>query len=137
MVYPADKMLVKVHLLRHDGERLPAGDVRARPMHVGWIRLFGDPGNTLDRAGRVAVLQLPEGRQLELYDAQLIQWDGRGLILSGEERTLSAGSRRLERHRQAWWCKPVDSGESIALPIMPKSLALEGGSETDWIDNLR
>ena len=30
--------------------------------------------------------------------------------------------------------KPL--GESIALPIMPKSLALEGGSETDWIDNL-
>jgi hypothetical protein len=49
---------------------------------------------------------------------------------------LSASSRRLERHRQAWWCKPVDSGESIALPIVPKPLALEGGSETDWIDNL-
>ena len=129
-------MLVKVHLLRHAGERLPAGDVRARPMYVGWIRLFGDPGNTLDRAGRVAVLQLPEGRLLELYDAQLIQWDGRGLILSGEERTLSAGSRRLQRHRQAWWCKPVDSREAIALPILPKPPALEQGTDSDWMDNL-
>ena len=83
-------MLVKVQLLRHDGERLPAREVRSRPASVGWIRLYGGLGIQLDRAERVAVLQLPEGRLLELYDAQLIQWDGRGLILSGEERWPAA-----------------------------------------------
>ncbi len=129
-------MLVKVQLLRQAGERLPAREVRSRPPFVGWIRLYGDPGMQLDRAERVAVLQLPEGRLLELYEAQLIQWDGRGMILSGEERTLDAGSRRLARHRQAWWCKPIDVRDAISLPTLPKPPALEGGSESDWINNL-
>ena len=129
-------MLVKVHLLRQAGERLKAREVRSRGALVGWIRLYGDPGVQLDRAERVAVLQLPEGRLLELYDAQLVQWDGRGMILSGEERTAGTGGRRFERHRQAWWCKPIDARDAAAAPAPPKALAIEDQSESDWIDNL-
>ena len=129
-------MLVKVLLLRHAGERLSAGDVRSRPAYVGWIRLFGDPGMQLDRADRVAVLQLPEGRLLELYDAQLTQWDGRGLILSGEERVAGGAGRRFERHRQAWWCRPIETREAVAFAASPDAPALEDASETAWINNL-
>ena len=128
-------MLVKVQLLRHAGERLRASDVRSRPAFVGWIRLYGGLG-ILDRAERVAVLQLPEGRLLELYDAQLIQWDGRGMILSGEERTSGPGPRRFERHRQAWWCKPVDVRDAASAPAATRSLAIEDQSESDWINSL-
>jgi hypothetical protein len=129
-------MLVKIHLLRQAGERLPAGEMRSRPAYIGWIRLFDDPGSPLDRSVRVAVLHLPEGRQLELYDAQLIQWDGRGMILSGEERSTGVGTRRFERHRQAWWCKPIDVRD-VAPPAMTRDpLALENQSESDWINNL-
>ncbi len=129
-------MLVKVQLLRQAGERLPASEARSRPPFVGWIRLYGDAGMQLDRAERVAVLQLPQGRLLELYDAQLTQWDGRGLILSGEERTTGAGGRRFERHRQAWWCKPIESRDAGAMPVSPKTLAIEDATESDWINGL-
>ena len=129
-------MLVKVQLLRQAGERLPAREVRSRPPFVGWIRLYGGAGMQLDRAERVAVLQLPEGRLLELYDAQLTQWDGRGLILSGEERTSGPGPRRFERHRQAWWCKPIDVRDAVSAPAAPRSLAIEDQSESDWINSL-
>ena len=129
-------MLVKVQLLREAGERLAAGQVRARPAFVGWIRLYDDPASPLDRSLRVAVLQLPEGRLLELYDAQLTQWDGRGMILCGEERTTGHGARRFERHRQAWWCKPIDVRDAVAMPTLPQPPLLEGGSESDWINNL-
>ena len=128
-------MLVKVHLLRQAGERLPANEMRARPAHVGWIRLYGDPGSHVDRSVRVAVLQLPEGRQLELYDAQLIQWDGRGMILTGEERSTGIGMRRFECHRQAWWCKPIDARDVVPPAMEPQPLALEQ-SESDWINSL-
>ena len=127
-------MLVKVQLLRHAGERLGAGDVRARPAFVGWIRLYGGTSLQLDRDERVAVLQLPEGRQLELYDAQLVQWDGRGMILSGEERTVAG--RRFERHRQAWWCKPIDARDVAGVPAPGKMPAIEDATETDWLDRL-
>jgi hypothetical protein len=129
-------MLVKVHLLRHAGERLSAGVVRSRPMLTGWIRLYGGLGMQIDHAERVAVLQLPEGRLLELYDAQLVQWDGRGLILNGEERTTGGAGRRFERHRQAWWCKPVDASDPrpIAPPFQP--LAIEDTSDSDWINSV-
>ena len=129
-------MLVKVHLLRQAGERLPAREVRSRPPLVGRIRLYGDAGMQLDRAGRVAVLQLPEGRLLELYDAQLTQWDGRGLILSGEERTAGTGGRRFERHAQAWWCKPIEVRDAAALAAAPRALAIEDAADSDWIDSL-
>ncbi len=129
-------MLVKVQLLRQAGERLPAREVRSRPPFVGWIRLYGDPGMQLDRAERVAVLQLPEGRLLELYDAQLTQWDGRGLILSGEERTAGTGGRRFERRRQAWWCKPIEAREAGAAATPSKALAIEDATESDWINSL-
>jgi hypothetical protein len=130
-------MLVKVHPLRQSGQRLPAGEMRSGPAHVGWIRLYRDPGSPLDRSVRVAVLQLPDGRLLELYDAQLIQWDGRGMILSGEERTLAPGARRLERHRQAWWCKPIDTRDAVAMPPAAQPpLLLEDETESDWIDSL-
>jgi hypothetical protein len=87
------------------------------------------------------VLQLPEGRLLELYEAQLIQWDGRGLILSGEERVTGRGTRRFERHRQAWWCKPIDvrdAGAAATPSATPsaKTLAIEDATETDWIASL-
>ena len=129
-------MLVKVQLLRQAGERLPAGEVRSRAAFVGWIRLYADPAHQVDRSVRVAVLQLPEGRLLELYDAQLTQWDGRGMILSGEERTIGHGARRFECHRQAWWCKPIDVRDAVALPTLAKPPLLEGGSESDWINSL-
>ena len=129
-------MLVKVQLLRQAGERLPASEVRSRPPFVGWIRLYGGPGMHLDRAERVAVLQLPEGRLLELYDVHLTQWDGRGLILSGEERTTGTGGRRFERHRQAWWCKPIDVRDAAAVPALPKVAGVEDASESDWINSL-
>ena len=129
-------MLVKVQLLRQAGERLPASEVRSRPPFVGWIRLYGGVGLQLDRAERVAVLQLPEGRLLELYDAQLTQWDGRGLILSGEERTTSPGGRRFERHRQAWWCRPIETREAVAFAASPDAPALDDASESAWINNL-
>jgi hypothetical protein len=129
-------MLVKVQLLRQAGERLSASEVRSRPPFVGWIRLYGAPGMQLDRAERVAVLQLPEGRLLELYDAQLTQWDGRGLILSGEERPPGTGGRRFERHRQAWWCKPIDVREASAVAASPKALAIEDATESAWINSL-
>ena len=127
---------MKVQLLRHAGERLPAGDVRSRPAFVGWIRLYGGHGMQLDRVERVAVLQLPEGRLLELYDAQLIQLDGRGMILSGEERTTGTGPRRFERHRQAWWCKPIDVRDVTGAPPPERLPGLEDASESDWLDNL-
>ncbi len=129
-------MLVKVQLLRQAGERLPASEVRSRPGLVGWIRLYGGAGMPLDRADRVAVLQLPEGRQLELYDAQLVQWDGRGLILSGEERMAGAGGRRFERHAQAWWCKPIDVRDATAVAAPPQALAIEDAMDSDWINGL-
>ena len=129
-------MLVKVQLLRQAGERLPASAVRSRPPFVGWIRLYGGVGMQLDRAERVAVLQLPEGRLLELYDAQLTQWDGRGLILSGEERTIGTGGRRFERHRQAWWCKPIEVRDAAAVAAAPRALAVEDATESDWINSL-
>jgi hypothetical protein len=131
-------MLVKVQLLRQAGERLEAGEVRSRPPYVGWIRLYPGVGGPLgrDERERVAVLQLPEGRLLELYDAQLIQWDGRGLILSGEERVTGLGMRRFERHRQAWWCKPIDVRDVAPAPQAPRTLALDDASETDWIAGL-
>ena len=129
-------MLVKVQLLRQAGERLPASEVRSRPPLVGWVRLYGGAGMPLDRADRVAVLQLPEGRLLELYDAQLVQWDGRGLILSGEERTVGAGGRRFERHAQAWWCKPIDVRDATAVPAPPRALAVEDATDSDWINGL-
>ena len=129
-------MLVKVQLLRQAGERLPASEVRSRPPLVGWVRLYGGAGMPLDRADRVAVLQLPEGRLLELYDAQLVQWDGRGLILSGEERTTGAGGRRFERHRQAWWCKPIDVREAGPVAAPSRTLAIEDAVESDWINSL-
>ena len=130
-------MLVKVQLLRQAGERLGAGDVRARPAYVGWIRLYAGVGGPLDRDERVAVLQLPEGRLLELYEAQLVQWDGRGLILSGEERVTGHGTRRFARHRQAWWCKPIDVRD-VGAPAPPpaKTLAIEDATGTDWIAGL-
>ena len=129
-------MLVKVQLLRQAGERLPASEVRSRPPLVGWVRLYGGAGMPLDRADRVAVLQLPEGRLLELYDAQLVQWDGRGLILSGEERTVGAGGRRFERYAQAWWCKPIDVRDATAVPAPPRALAVEDATDSDWINGL-
>ena len=129
-------MLVKVLLLRQAGERLPAREARLRPTLVGWIRLYAGSGMQLDRADRVAVLQLPEGRLVELYDAQLVQWDGRGMILSGEERTTAPGARRFERHRQAWWCRPVEARDAASALVAPKSLALEDQSESDWINSL-
>ena len=129
-------MLVKVQLLRNAGERLGAGEVRARPAFVGWIRLYAGAGMQFDRAERVAVLQLPEGRLLELYDAQLVQWDGRGMILSGEERTVDSGRRRFERHRQAWWCKPIDARDVAAVPAPGKLPAIEDATETDWLDRI-
>jgi hypothetical protein len=129
-------MLVKVQLLRHAGERLPAREVRLRPLHVGWIRLYGGVGLQLDRTERVAVLQLPEGRLLELYDAQLIQWDGRGLILSGEERVAVGGGRRFERHRQAWWCRPIDPRDAVAAAAPPPPLGIEDAGESAWIDGI-
>ena len=129
-------MLVKVRLLRHSGDRLPAREVRSRPALVGWIRLYGGLGLQLDRAERVAVLQLPEGRLLELYDAQLVLWDGRGLILSGEERTPGAAGRRFERHVQAWWCRPIEARDAAALAASPQPLAVEDATESDWINSL-
>ena len=129
-------MLVKVQLLRHAGVRLPASEVRSRPILVGWIRLYGGPGMQLDRAERVAVLQLPEGRLLELYDAQLVQWDGRGLVLSGEERVPGAAGRRFERHAQAWWCRPIEARDAVALAAAPRPHALEDATESDWINSL-
>jgi len=129
-------MLVKVQLLRESGVRLPAREMRLRPAFVGWVRLYGDPGAQVDRSVRVAVLQLPEGRHLELYDAQLIQWDGRGMILTGEERVPVAGTRRFDVHRQAWWCKPIDVQEAVAAPLSPEPLALELQNESDWINSL-
>ena len=129
-------MLVKIQLLREAGERLSAREVRSRPVSIGWIRLYDYPASPVDRSMRVAVLQLPEGRLLELYDAQLTQWDGRGMILSGEERTTGHGARRFERHRQAWWCKPIDVRDAVALPALARQPLLENGSESDWIDNL-
>jgi hypothetical protein len=129
-------MLVKVQLLRQAGERLPAGEVRSRPTLVGWIRLYGGLGMQLDRAERVAVLQLPEGRLLELYDAQLVQWDGRGLVLSGEERTIGTAGRRFERHRQAWWCRPIEARDAAAIAASPQPLAIEDAAESDWINGL-
>ena len=131
-----DSMLVKVQLLRQAGERLAAGAVRSRPALVGWIRLYGGAGMPLDRADRVAVLQLPEGRLLELYDAQLVQWDGRGLILSGEERTVGAGERRFERHRQAWWCRPIEVRVTTVVAAPPQALAIEDATDSDWINSL-
>ena len=129
-------MHVKVQLLRQAGERLPASEVRSRPPLVGWIRLYGGPGMQLDRADRVAVLQLPEGHLLELYDAQLVQWDGRGLILSGEERAVGAGGRRFERHRQAWWCKPIEVCDTTAAPALPRAHAIEDATASDWLNGL-
>jgi hypothetical protein len=129
-------MLVKVQLLRQAGERLDAGAVRARPPYVGWIRLYPGVGGQLDRDERVAVLQLPEGRLLELYGAQLIQWDGRGLILSGEERVTGKGTRRFVSHRQAWWCKPIDVRDVAPGAPATRTLAIEDASETDWIASL-
>jgi hypothetical protein len=131
-----DSMLVKVQLLRHSGERLPASELRSRSPLVGWIRLYGGTGMQLDRADRVAVLQLPEGRLLELYDAQLVQWDGRGLILSGEERTVGAAGRRFERHRQAWWCRPIEARDAAAIAASPQPLAMEDATESEWINAL-
>jgi hypothetical protein len=129
-------MLVKVHLLRQSGQRLPAGEMRSGPGLVGWIRLYRDPGSQLDRSVRVAVLQVPDGRLLELYGAQLIQWDGRGMILSGEERTLDSRSRRLECHRQAWWCRPIDARDAVAMPPAAPVPLLEDQTESDWIGSL-
>ena len=129
-------MLVKVQLLRHAGERLRAGEVRSRPAFVGWIRLYAGPGVQLDHAERVAVLQLPEGRLLELYDAQLVQWDGRGMILSGEERTPGTGRQRFERHRQAWWCKPIDVRDAGPGAAQSRAPAIEDGTESGWLDSL-
>ena len=131
-----DSMLVKVQLLRHAGVRLPANEVRSQPVRVGWIRLYGGSGMQLDRAERVAVLQLPEGRLLELYDAQLVQWDGRGLILSGEERIPGTAGRRFGRHAQAWWCRPIEARDAAALAGSPPPLALEDATESDWINSL-
>jgi hypothetical protein len=124
-------MLVKVQLLRQAGQRLAAGEVRSRPAYVGWIRLYPGAGGPLGADERVAVLQLPEGRLLELYDAQLIQWDGRGLVLSGEERVTGRGTRRFERHRQAWWCKPIDVRD-----VAPAPATIDDASEIDWIASL-
>jgi hypothetical protein len=129
-------MLVKVQLLRHAGERLPASAVRSRPAFVGWIRLYDGQAMQLDHVERVAVLQLPEGRLLELYDAQLVQWDGRGMILSGEERTTRGGARRFERHRQAWWCRPIDARDVASVPAPPKPPGIEDATESDWLDSL-
>lgn len=129
-------MLVKVRLLRQAGERLPASEVRSRVAFVGWIRLYGGVGMPLDRSERVAVLQLPEGRLLELYNAQLIQWDGRGMILSGEERMPGTGPRRFERHAQAWWCKPIDVRDVTSVPAQHKTVGIEDATESDWINNL-
>ena len=129
-------MLVKVRLLRHAGEHLPASEVRSRVAFVGWIRLYDGVGMPLDRTERVAVLQLPEGRLLELYGAQLIQWDGRGMILSGEERMAGTGPRRFERHAQAWWCKPIDVRDIASVPANPKAIGAEDVTESDWINNL-
>ncbi len=131
-------MLVKVLLLRRAGKRLPADAVRAQPALVGWIRLFSEPGLRLNRADRVAVLQMPDNRSAELYDAQLTQWDGRGMILNGEERVPTAGAaRKFERYRQAWWCRPIEVADAVtrkaALPYEPPQ---EDAGETDWIDNL-
>lgn len=126
-------MLVKVQLLRESGERLAASTVRARPALVGWIRLYGDPVR-LERSDRVAVLQLPDGRSLELYDAQLTQWDGRGMILGGEERIPTAW-RTFDRHRQAWWCRPIDVGDVVARRALPGPPA-EEAADSGWIERL-
>lgn len=131
-------MLVQVRLLRRSGERLSAGDVRSQPPLVGWIRLFGAPGLRLERSDRVAVLQLPDNRSLELYDAQLTQWDGRGMILGGEERVPGAG-RKFERHRQAWWCRPIEAAQVAEVAASRASSPpplLEEPSDSAWINQL-
>ena len=131
-------MLVKILLLRRTGHRLSADDVRAQPALVGWIRLFTEPGLGASRTDRVAVLQMPGGRSAELYDAQLTQWDGRGMILGGEERVPARGTgRKFDRFKQAWWCRPIDGADSVTrkaeLNYEPPQ---EDAGETDWIDNL-
>ena len=58
------------------------------------------------------------------------------MILNGEERSMGTGERRFERHRQAWWCRPVDARDAASAPAMPRALAIEHQSESDWIDDL-
>jgi hypothetical protein len=128
-------MLVKVLLLRRSGQRLSAREVRAQPALAGWIRLFSEPGLGLNRASRVAVLQMPDRRSVELYDAQLTQWDGRGMILGGEER-VSTAWRKFERFKQAWWCRPMDAADALTMKALPHEPSPEDAGETDWIDNL-
>ena len=68
-----------------------------------------------------------------LVKVQLLRHAGERLG-AGEERTAASGRRRFERHRQAWWCKPIDARDVAAVPAAGMAPAIEDTTETDRLD---
>lgn len=97
-------MWVRVVLLRHEGVRRSAEEVRADSGQLGRIQVTREPGARLGQWARVALLDIGPNLVWALHDVTLTRWTERGLVLAGVERRWSRKS--CVQLPQAWWCRP-------------------------------
>ena len=130
---PPKSRFVRVQALRHEGYKQSADQVRSQAGAVGQMRLYREPGGVLGDWNRVACLMLAGGSSIEMHEVRVHQWDSRGLVLLGEERTW----RRKEcfRQRQSWWCQ--FGARDPAQPTPPSEIDLEEAREQfSWLEQL-
>lgn len=100
-------MEMDVWQLRRNGAKLPEGELDGP--HRGWLRL--ERGNIAGEVTLHASLHVGTSRGARtvlqsLTGAEVRRLDEKGLLLYGLQAEPPAGPAAT-RHRQAWFCKPV------------------------------
>jgi len=120
-------MLVQVVMLRHEGRKLTAEEVRSAPVHTGRIRVAREPGGKLGSWARAASLDVGQEQLVSLHHVQLTRWDARGIVLVGVEQHWSR--RRSETNPQSWWCRLVSEAPGPGSDLLDEEEEREHLSE--------
>jgi hypothetical protein len=128
-------MLVQVVLLRHEGRRLTAEEVRQAPVLTGHIQVAREPGGRLGAWSRAAFLEVRgRDKHLSLHCVQLTRWTARGIVLMGTERHHSR--RDAVEYPQSWWCRiaagPLSGPGNSALDLDEEQEQLREAGVLVW-----
>jgi hypothetical protein len=110
-------MLVQVVILRHEGRKLTATEVRTAQVHTGRIMVTREPGGKLGSWARAAYFEVDKDRCITLHNVQITRWDARGIVLMGFERHWNRKHSRA--FPQSWWCRPVSIAATPASGMDP------------------